>query len=111
MYVIFSVYSLKESCNHIESINNYKLQFHIDENRRPSELTPDDAWAKLIHADKILRDVDDFKEALEEYAKSSPELTFQDIEKQLRVADCTARLVALVSIFNCIILFLACFQR
>ncbi|CAG8465105.1 3966_t:CDS:10 [Diversispora eburnea] len=64
------------------------------DNPNPTNLTSDEAWNKLLQADKE-RDVDDFKDAFEEYAKSSSELTFQEIERQLRASNCKGRLVAL----------------
>ncbi|RIB24192.1 hypothetical protein C2G38_1958227, partial [Gigaspora rosea] len=57
-------------------------------------ISSEEAWEKLLQADKE-RDIDDFKEAFEEYAKATPEETFQSIEKKLRVANCTGRIIAL----------------
>ncbi|CAG8818647.1 9491_t:CDS:2, partial [Gigaspora rosea] len=64
------------------------------ENPKPVSISSEEAWEKLLQADKE-RDIDDFKEAFEEYAKATPEETFQSIEKKLRVANCTGRIIAL----------------
>ena len=64
----------------------------------PSDIPPEEAWEKLLQADK-LKDADDFREAVELYAKSAPEETFQSIEKKLRAANCNGRIVALVSVY------------
>jgi hypothetical protein len=50
----------------------------------------------MMLADKT-KDIEDFKEALEEYAKASRDETFVTIEKKLREHTCNARLVAFVS--------------
>jgi len=56
----------------------------------------------LLKADKE-KDLDDFKNALELYAKVTPEETFQSIEKKLRAANCNGRIIALVSFYFLIV--------
>ncbi|KAG9289087.1 hypothetical protein G9A89_022396 [Geosiphon pyriformis] len=63
-------------------------------NPQPTDLSANEAWNKLLAADKE-KDIDDFKEAFEEYAKASPTDTFQSIEKKLRDSKCNAHIVAL----------------
>ncbi|CAG8495901.1 1820_t:CDS:10 [Diversispora eburnea] len=56
---------------------------------RPSEISPKEAWEKLIQADQ-----DDFRNCFEEYAKASPNETFQLIEEKLRKIKSKARIMA-----------------
>ena len=60
-------------------------------------MTTEEAWRAMMTADKD-KDIDDFKEALEEYTKASPSETFVTVEKRLRENGCNARLVAFVSL-------------
>ncbi|QGA16444.1 hypothetical protein EYB26_004111 [Talaromyces marneffei] len=56
--------------------------------------TPQDAWDKLKKADTE-RDLDDFRDSFQVYAKAEPTKTFVDIEKQLRVEGGNVHLIAL----------------
>lgn len=47
------------------------------------DVDADKAWDKMVEAAKI-RDMDDVKEAFQEYIKSTPETTYQAVEKGLR---------------------------
>ena len=62
-------------------------------------MTAEEAWSAMMTADKE-KDIDDFKEALEEYTKASPDETFVTIEKKLRENRCNARFVAFVSFID-----------
>ncbi|CAG8800620.1 18006_t:CDS:2, partial [Racocetra persica] len=64
------------------------------ENPKPASMSSEEAWEQLLKADKE-KDIDDFKEAFEEYAKATPDENFQSIEKKLRAANCIGRIIAL----------------
>ncbi|RIA78817.1 hypothetical protein C1645_672834, partial [Glomus cerebriforme] len=57
-------------------------------------ISSEEAWKKLLEADKE-KDPEDFKEAIELYAKATPEETFQSIERRLRDSNCNGRIIAL----------------
>ncbi|CAB5197848.1 unnamed protein product [Rhizophagus irregularis] len=59
---------------------------------RPN-ITSQEAWDKLLKAADE-NDTDDFKEALESYAKVTPEETFVTIEKKLRSANSKGRIIS-----------------
>ncbi|KAF0454554.1 putative zinc knuckle transcription factor CnjB [Gigaspora margarita] len=63
-------------------------------NPMPPKFPPEEAWNKLLLADRG-DDIEEFKEAFEEYAKASPNETFQTIEKKLRMEGCNGRIIAL----------------
>ncbi|CAG8704438.1 18691_t:CDS:2, partial [Dentiscutata erythropus] len=63
-------------------------------NPMPPKLSLEEAWNRLLQADSG-KDIEGFKEAFEEYAKTSPKETFQSIEKKLRIAGCNGRIIAL----------------
>ncbi|CAG8027130.1 unnamed protein product [Penicillium salamii] len=61
-----------------------------------ADMLPVEAWAAMKKASDE-RDLDDFREALKIYSKSSPEETFADIEKKMREEDFKIFIIALVS--------------
>ena len=60
------------------------------------DLKPDEAWDKLVAADKE-RDLDDFREALKEYTKAVPETTYDQLEHSFRHMSFNTHVIAYVS--------------
>lgn len=58
------------------------------------EADPADAWERLMTA-SANKDLDDFRIAIQEYTKATPEATFSDLETGLREADGKIYLVAI----------------
>ncbi|PKC16861.1 hypothetical protein RhiirA5_281605 [Rhizophagus irregularis] len=67
-------------------------KFVVSNPERPN-ITSQEAWDKLLKAADE-NDTDDFKEALESYAKVTPEETFVTIEKKLRSANSKGRIIS-----------------
>lgn len=72
-------------------------KFVVSNPERPN-ITSQEAWDKLLKAADE-NDTDDFKEALESYAKVTPEETFVSIEKKLRSANSKGRIISFVSLY------------
>lgn len=72
-------------------------KFVVSNPERPN-ITSQEAWDKLLKAADE-NDTDDFKEALESYAKVTPEETFVTIEKKLRSANSKGRIISFVSLY------------
>ncbi|CAG8476639.1 13552_t:CDS:10 [Acaulospora colombiana] len=69
-------------------------QLYIVVNPEPSGISREEAWSRLMKADRE-NDIDDFNKWLEEFAKASPEDTFQTIERRLRSHNCNGKIIAL----------------
>ncbi|CAG8036861.1 unnamed protein product [Penicillium salamii] len=61
-----------------------------------ADMLPVEAWAAMKKASDE-KDLDDFREALKIYSKSSPEETFADVEKKMREEDFKIFIIGLVS--------------
>ncbi|CAG8644146.1 1901_t:CDS:2, partial [Acaulospora morrowiae] len=75
-------------------------------NPEPSGISPGEAWKRLLKAD-LEKDIEDFRKWLEEYAKVSPQETFQSIEMKLRDENCNGRIIAVkregIPITSCLV--------
>ncbi|KAJ5345040.1 hypothetical protein N7452_003044 [Penicillium brevicompactum] len=80
---------LGEGHKTIECTENRKFDLnHV------ADMLPVEAWAAMKKASDE-RDLDDFREALKIYSKSSPEETFADIEKKMREEAFKIHIIAL----------------
>jgi len=84
-------------CRHCGEEGHYardcKAPRKIDRSSFP-DMTTEEAWAVILAAIKE-RDIDDIKEGVQIYVKSSPETTYLDLEKAFRNQDVGLYLIAI----------------
>jgi hypothetical protein len=85
------------------SINFFLSYKFVVSNPEQPNISSQEAWEKLLKAAEDNESFD-FKEALELYAKVTPDETFVSIEEKLRAANSNGRIIAFVGFLfpNCL---------